>query len=507
MGTARAEQLRKRLAQGLAARPILRGALRALGAGCFCFVLAGAGLLSEHVPLALAPVCVLPFGPAAVCAYLGAAAGYAMFWGLSSALEPVAAGFLMLAGSCLFRELLPAQRRGFVPAAAGGIYALLGLIFVLQADGGMRAALLLALRLTLLVVSIRALCPAEENARLRPYAAAVCLLAGLVRVELPFGVPLAAVEAAAVCLLADSMEDALLIGAACGLVLDLGSVPSPPQTACFCLPLLVCRMANLRRTARAAAFAGLYFLCVLVWGGEHAGWTLGVLAGAVLSCLLPGFALPDTRRDAPAATSTLVQTADVLQQMETKLSLSCPQTQTAPALIFDSAADDVCRSCVKRQQCWQERADDTCRLLSACAGTIMRQGQANAGDLPAGFCAVCIREEAFRAAVNRRCARRNRSCWRSNAARKHERSPARCSVSLHGFCVRQDRSAPIKAFRATSSRLASGRSGCGAIRSAATAEQAFSAARPSTFCSATAWAPAPAHSPTRRRQFPCCGRF
>ena len=149
------------------------------------------------MPLALAPVCVLPFGPAAVCAYLGAVAGYAVFWGLSAALEPVAAGFLMLAGSCLFRDLLPAQRRGFVPAAAGGIYALLGLIFVLQADGGIRAALLLALRLTLLVVSIRALCPAEENARLRPYAAAVCLLAGLVRVELPFGVPLSVGGAAA----------------------------------------------------------------------------------------------------------------------------------------------------------------------------------------------------------------------------------------------------------------------------------------------------------------------
>ena len=401
MGTAGAQQLRQRLAQGLAARPVLRGTLRALGAGGFCFVLAGAGLLSAHVPLALAPVCVLPFGPAAVCAYLGAVAGYAVFWGLSAALEPVAAGFLMLAGSCLFRDLLPAQRRGFVPAAAGGIYALLGLIFVLQADGGMRAALLLALRLTLLVVSIRALCPAEDAARLRPYAAAVCLLAGLVRVELPFGVPLAAVGAAAVCLLAEDAQDAMLIGAACGLVLDLGSVPSPPQTACFCLPLLVCRMAELRRTARAAAFAGLYFLCVLVWGGAHAGWTLGVLAGAVLSCLLPGFALPDTRRDAPAAASTLVQTADVLQRMETKLSLSGQETQTAPALIFDSAADEVCRSCVKRQQCWQERADDTCRLLSACAGTILRQGQANEGDLPAGFCAVCIREEAFRAAINR----------------------------------------------------------------------------------------------------------
>ena len=97
MGTARAEQLRVRLAQGLAARPVLREALRALGAGGFSLVLAGAGLLSAHVPLALAPVCVLPFGPAAVCAYLGAVAGYAVFWGLSAALEPVAAGFLMLA--------------------------------------------------------------------------------------------------------------------------------------------------------------------------------------------------------------------------------------------------------------------------------------------------------------------------------------------------------------------------------------------------------------------------
>ena len=126
-----------------------------------------------------------------------------------------------------------------------------------------------------------------------------------------------------------------------------------------------------------------------------------MLAGAVFSCLLPGFALPDARRDAPAAASTLVQTADVLQRMETKLSLSGQETQTAPALIFDSAADEVCRSCVKRQQCWQERADDTCRLLSACAGTLLRQGQANEGDLPAGFCAVCIREEAFRAAINR----------------------------------------------------------------------------------------------------------
>ena len=79
----------------ISARPLLRGLLRALGAGGFCFVLAGAGLLDGPVPLALAPVCVLPFGPAAICAYLGAAAGYAVFWGLSAALRSVGSFFIL----------------------------------------------------------------------------------------------------------------------------------------------------------------------------------------------------------------------------------------------------------------------------------------------------------------------------------------------------------------------------------------------------------------------------
>ena len=69
----------------------------------------------------------------AICAYLGAAAGYAVFWGLSAALEPVAAGFLLLAGSCLLADLVPDEQGWLASAAAGGIYALLGVIFVLRA--------------------------------------------------------------------------------------------------------------------------------------------------------------------------------------------------------------------------------------------------------------------------------------------------------------------------------------------------------------------------------------
>ena len=392
--------LRQRLSQVLAARPLLRGLLRALGAGGFCFVLAGAGLLDGPVPLALAPVCVLPFGPAAICAYLGAAAGYAVFWGLSAALEPVAAGFLLLAGSCLLADLVPDEQGWLASAAAGGIYALLGVIFVLRADGGLQAALQLILRLVLLTLSVRMLSPAPANARLRPYAAAVCLLAGLVRVQLPFGVPLAVIPAAAICVLAAAGPEALAVGAACGLVLDLGSVPSPPQTACFCFSLLACRLAAGRKLARAAVFSGMYFLCVLVWGGEHAGWTLGVLAGTLLACVLPPLPEHPAAEARAAAPDALDQAADVLLALEARVSPALPEPQTAPALIFDSAASAVCRSCVRQQLCWQERADETYRLLCGCAGTILRQGQAREGDLPPAFCSACIRAEAFREAVN-----------------------------------------------------------------------------------------------------------
>ena len=386
--------LRQRLSQVLAARPLLRGLLRALGAGGFCFVLAGAGLLDGPVPLALAPVCVLPFGSAAICAYLGAAAGYAVFWGLSAALEPVAAGFLLLAGSCLLADLVPDEQGWLASAAAGGIYALLGVIFVLRADGGLQAALQLILRLVLLTLSVRMLSPAPANARLRPYAAAVCLLAGLVRVQLPFGVPLAVIPAAAICVLAAAGPEALAVGAACGLVLDLGSVPSPPQTACFCFSLLACRLAAGRKLARAAVFSGMYFLCVLVWGGEHAGWTLGVAAGALLACVLPPLPEHPAAEARAAAPDALDQAADVLLALEARVSPALPEPQTAPALIFDSAASAVCRSCVRQQLCWQERADETYRLLCGCAGTILRQGQAREGDLPPAFCSACIRADA-----------------------------------------------------------------------------------------------------------------
>ena len=185
----------------------------------------------------------------------------------------------MRAAAC-FRSFCRRTGTGSYRRRPGGIYLLLGGIFVLRDGGAGEAILRLVLRLALLILSIRALSD-RQGGRLRPYAAAVCLLAGLLRVQLPFGVPLGVSFAAYLSLCAAGSVYAIPAGAVCGLVLDLGCTPSPPQTACFCLSALAGRFCAPRKAVQAASFTGTYLLSVLIWGGEHAGWTLGVVTGAV----------------------------------------------------------------------------------------------------------------------------------------------------------------------------------------------------------------------------------
>lgn len=85
-----------------------------------------------------------PFSLAAVCSYAGAALGYFVFWGASGAAEPAAAGFLILAASCLFHDVISPSNRYFLPGLSAGIYAMTGLIFLLSAPVHVSAAAILA---------------------------------------------------------------------------------------------------------------------------------------------------------------------------------------------------------------------------------------------------------------------------------------------------------------------------------------------------------------------------
>ena len=92
---------RAALPRRLPSRRWFRPLLRCLAAALTGAALSGAAVMELPVPLLPAYLCALTFGPEAVAAYLGAAAGYLLLWETADVLEPLAAGLLILsARSC-----------------------------------------------------------------------------------------------------------------------------------------------------------------------------------------------------------------------------------------------------------------------------------------------------------------------------------------------------------------------------------------------------------------------
>ena len=179
----------------LQARPMLRAFAQAAGFCAAGLILSLAPLFDRPLPLALALVAAPGFGPAAVGAFLGAACGFLLFWGFSAALELLAGGFLILAGACIFHDLLPREKRWFTPACACALYMLPGVVCLL--GGRVHAfdvAFLLAKLALLGTATVLFSAGLKQDGHGRQ-ALALALLAGCGRIVLPGSLPLSIILA------------------------------------------------------------------------------------------------------------------------------------------------------------------------------------------------------------------------------------------------------------------------------------------------------------------------
>lgn len=384
----------------------LRLALRCGAAFAGAFLLAGLRLLGKSVPVALALLAAMPFSLAAVCAYLGAAAGYLVFWGTAGAFEPAAAGFLILAELCIFSGLLPRERKWFLPASACVLYALIGLLSLMSVRFSIREVAFFLTRLLLLAASTCVFSAAiTEKSRAAWGALALCLLAGCSAIRLSANIPLSVVLAAGATFLALSGADALLTAAGCGLALDLTCGSETSMTAAFSLAALVCRTLPERGPLRAVMFAGCCGAGVLFSGGTDGGMLLGAFTGLLLAQLAP----QELRQALSAQPSEplearlgeLRRACDLMNEVSRALDRTrLRDLEPQSAAVFDHAAEQVCKSCARYGDCWQTRAADTYRVLSRAAERILKRGLAGREDFPDAFSARCCHMDAFLTAVN-----------------------------------------------------------------------------------------------------------
>ena len=93
-------------------------------------------------------------------------------------------------------------------------------------------------------------------------------------------------------------------------------------------------------------------------------------------------------------------TALALRELYDSLMRTPKAEDENPAMIFDRAAERVCRGCSLRTICWERDYAKTYNALNDATAALLAQGRGRGGDFPSYFTDRCIRFPSFLSAVN-----------------------------------------------------------------------------------------------------------
>lgn len=338
----------QRRIQRWARDPRVQSGAKVAACGGSGFFLSAASLSQSFQPLAMGLVCAMT-GWRSVVMALGAMAGYRLFWG-----EAGLQGVVWAAGGCLLalifgKGTLAEEMPLLIPALAGVIVAVTGLIFLFFRQGA--PMLLLFLRLFLAPVSAwffrRALTRRDSVTDWICGGIGVLALAEVVIFSwLGLGY-----TAAGVLAVWASFPGAALAG----LGLDLAQVTRVPMAAVICTAWFA-RMLPFREKWMRYVVPGVACVFVMALCGI---WDPKPMPGLILGGLI-GYCLPPRpesvrrRGETGVAQVRLELTAGVLAQTQ-RLLLEVPETPVDDEALFHQAVERSCGSCTSREVC-QERA-------------------------------------------------------------------------------------------------------------------------------------------------------
>ena len=96
----------------------------------------------------------------------------------------------------------------------------------------------------------------------------------------------------------------------------------------------------------------------------------------------------------------LSRAAEALRELYDSMSRTAPATEENPAVIFDRAAERVCRGCALCELCWQKEYTSTFNALNDATPFLLERGKAKAKDFPQHFADRCIHLTELLQAVN-----------------------------------------------------------------------------------------------------------
>ena len=373
----------------------------------------------DYAPFALG--CVAACGPGAegIAALLGAGVGAGLFLDFAAALPFLAAAILIFTTAAAFQGLKLLDGPWFYPLAGAGLFLAVSGIYVLQSLSPLRdlgPCLAGTVLVGLSAWYYQPLLQAKQE-RLEPdsllFLAGSILLA-LVDVELA-GL---SIGRGLLCLLLayTAYQRGAMTGAAAGLGAGLaadfcsGTGGVLFGAAYGLAGLLAGSRSGGRRIWAALAFWGAALVAALP-AGLNTPLLPEAAAGAVLFLLLPGRVFGGKRMkraqpaEFPAALegmrAQLTRLSAALRDLYDSMGRSAPvSTEENPAVVFDRAAEKVCRGCALCELCWQKEYTGTFNALNDATPFLLERGRALAKDFPGYFADRCIHLPDFLTAIN-----------------------------------------------------------------------------------------------------------
>lgn len=372
--------------------------------------------VGSYAPFALG--CIAAAGPGAdgAAALLGGVAGALLFLDFSRVLAFAAVGILILTAVTAFWGAAFSARPWVLPILSGSMVMAVGGIYVLQSLSPMDELTPCAAAALLTGVSahfFRALFQHSEE-HLAPEgllflgAALTLALGDLTLVNVSVGRVL-------LCTLliytayGQGPLTGVTAGLGLGLMTDLAAGSSGLFTAAYGVAGLLAAQCRRRWVAALAFFLGALAAMLTSREALAAMLLMETAAGALLFLLLPSraFGGKRVRRVEPADTAQhqvlrehLSRAAEALRALYDSMNRTPPAAEENPAVVFDRAAERVCRSCALCALCWQREYTATFNAMNDATPFMLERGTAKAKDFPQHFADRCIHLTDLLQAIN-----------------------------------------------------------------------------------------------------------
>ncbi len=404
-------------------RETLARLLKCLCRALLAALLTGAQIFGGYAPFAVGAVAAAGPGWEGLGALAGAGLGALALLDFPHALRTTACSLLLFTANNAFCELKAYQKKWFLPALTAGLMLAVEAIYVIRSGSAEEAAYCAtAIAVAALFAHCARVALASEEARREHPAETLMLLVGVLtafssaQLENGFA-PGRILSVLAVLFLAygRDLASALAAAVSVGLAIDLAAPEEAfLHTACYGFGALAA--GALHRDSRVRA-AGVFALATTIFAmplGAEQGLALLYegLAGTLAFLLVPtsvlraAHAIPESSAQEGAGRAedrvrrALQEASGALRELYESLSRTPAPPEENPAVVFDRAAEAVCRDCSLRGVCWEKEYGRTYNALNDATAALLRNGEGRGGDFPSYFADRCVRFPSFLSAVN-----------------------------------------------------------------------------------------------------------